>query len=159
MIDLKSYIVESTVESTARLEKIAKQAIDELADVAMENIYWEFLKNASDFNRCKDSDITYMIDLVADDERLLDKWENEEFSIKDVLKKYKYNVVDAIEQFVEENWEDYLDEDVVESLNDFFDVGGIVNKRALCGGRYEAFRDFQMKISAAVVEKIKKTLK
>lgn len=155
MIDLKSYIV----ESTARLERIAKKAVEDLADAAMENIYWEFLKNAVDFKNCKDIDITYMIDLVTDNERLLDKWENEEFSIKDVLKKYKYNVVDAIEQFVEENWEDYLDETEVESLNDFFDIGGIIDKKALMGGRYEAFRDFQMKVSAAVVEKIKKALK
>lgn len=155
MKDLKDYIV----ESTAGLEKIAKQAIDELADAAMENLYWDFLKNAVDLNKCKDIDITYMIDLVADNERLLDKWENEEFSIKEVLKKYKYNVVDAIEHFVEENWEDYLDEDVVEALNDFFDIGGIVGKKSLMGGRYEAFRDFQIKVSAAVVEKIKKALK
>ena len=155
MIDLKSYIV----ESTARLERIAKKAVEDLADAAMENISWEFLKNAVDFKSCKDIDITYMIDLVTDNERLLDKWENEEFSIKDVLKKYKYNVVDAIEQFVEENWEDYLDEDEVEALNDFFDIGGIIDKKALMGGRYEAFRDFQMKVSAVVVEKIKKALK
>ena len=155
MIDLKSYIV----ESTARLEKIAKKAVEDLADAAMENIYWEFLKNAVDLKNCKDIDITYIIDLVTDNERLLDKWENEEFSIKDILKKYKYNVVDAIEQFVEENWEDYLDEDEVEALNDFFDIGGIIDKKSLMGGRYEAFRDFQMKVSAAVVEKIKKALK
>lgn len=151
--------LKTILESNIRLERIAKKAVEVLADAAIENVYWDFLKNAVDFKNCKDSEITYMIDLATANERLLDKWENEEFSIKDVLKKYKYNVVDAIEQFVEENWEEYLDEYDVESLNDFFDIGGIIDKKSLMGGRYEAFRDFQMKVSTAVVEKIKKTLK
>jgi hypothetical protein len=156
MIDLKSYIV----ESTARLERIAKKAVEDLADAVMGDIDWEFLKNATDLNKCDYVDVTWIISLANDDNYFLDTLNAEPYSIEDMFKKKKHiRCVDIVDQWVEDNWEDYLDEDVVDALNDLFDIGGIIDKRSLGGGRYEAFRDFQIKISKAVVEKIKKALK
>ena len=75
------------------------------------------------------------------------------------LRTCEVRCVDVIEDWVEENWEEYLDEDTVDALHDLFDMGGILGKRQLNGGRFEAFRDFQILVEDNVITKIKDALK
>ena len=89
-------------------------------------------------------------------------WYNEEekAQIKDIFQKKKHiHCVDVIDQWVEDNWDEYLDEDTVDALNDFFDMGGILGKKQLNGGRFESFRSFQMLVASKVINQIKETLK
>jgi hypothetical protein len=157
MKDLKSYIV----ESSTRYEKIVKQSVDDIAAAAMENIYWDFLKNASDFNKCKEHEISWILNLANCDNcsYLPDDEIKNSFSIKDIIKRYgKHNCPDVVDKWVEENWDEYLDENTVEALNNFFDEGSILGKKQLNGGRWEAFRGFQISVFNSVVNKIKKNL-
>ena len=144
-----------------RLVDTMNRAAEELSTAVMEDIYWDFLSNASDLNVCDDIEISHIIDLANCDRfsYLLDEELVNTFSIKDIIKKYgRQSCPDAVDKWVEENWEDCLDKDTVDALYDFFDVGGILGKRDLNGGSWEAFRDFQIAVSNNVISKIKATL-
>ena len=120
-----------------RLETTVEAAADELVEYVLDDIYWDFLKNATDLNECDDDDIT----------------------LAEIIQKKKHiNYIDIIDQWVEENWEDYLQEETVDALYDFFDIGGTLGKNELGGGRYESFRGFQMLVTNKVINKIKESL-
>lgn len=143
-----------------RLETTVEAAADELIEYVMENIYWDFLKNATDLNECDDDDITFIISLANNDKYLLEDL-SEPFSIAHIIqmKKHINNYIDVIDEWVEENWDDYLQEETVDALYDFFDIGGTLGKNELGGGRYEAFRSFQMLVASKVINQIKENLK
>lgn len=147
-------------ESMNNITKLVDKAIEEMTSNAIDNIDYEFLSNADDLKKCKDNDIAFILNLTASDNYLLQKLDNEHFNVADVIKKYKHvNVPSVIDTYVKDNWQDDLDDDVVDALNDFFDIGGIVNKTMLNGGKFEAFRDFQIAIERNVINKIRKSIK
>lgn len=142
-----------------KLTMIAKYAGDQLAVGVLEDIDWEFLKNATDLNECDNNEITWIISVANDDKYFLDDLNSALYSIKDIFQKKKHiRCVDVIDQWVDDNWEDYLDEDTVDALYDLFDIGGILGKNQLNGGRYESYREFQMLVSDIVISKIKESL-
>ena len=142
-----------------RLAETAKSAAAELADAVIESIAWDFLKNATDIDECDNAEISWIISLANDDPYFCKNLDAELYSIKDIFQKKKHiRCVDVIDQWVEENWDEYLDEDTVDALNDLFDMGGILGKKQLNGGRFEAFRDFQILVEDNVINKIKETL-
>lgn len=142
-----------------KLTMIAKYAGDQLAVGVLEDIDWEFLKNATDLNECDNNEITWIISVANDDKYFLDDLNSALYSIKDIFQKKKHiRCVDVIDQWVDDNWEDYLDEDTVDALYDLFDIGGILGKNKLNGGRYESYRKFQMLVSDIVISKIKESL-
>ena len=143
-----------------KLTKTAKSAAEQLAIEVLENISWDFLKNATDLDECDNNEITWIISLANDDTYFCKDLNAELYSIKDIFQKKKHiRCVDVIDQWVEENWQEFLDEDTVDALNDLFDMGGILGKKQLNGGRFEAFRDFQILVEENVINKIKEALK
>ena len=141
-----------------RITTIVKSAAEKLADSILKDLDWEFLQNATDLNTCEYDDIARIISLVQDDNYLSEELTEEPFSIEDICNQKKhYECVDAIDEWVEENWEDYLDENSIDALYDLFDTGGILDKDLLNGGRFESFRDFQNLVSENVINKIKES--
>jgi hypothetical protein len=141
-----------------RITTIVKSAAEKLADSILKDLDWEFLKNATDLNTCDYDDIARIISLAYDDKYLSEELTEEPFSIEDICNQKKhYECVDAIDEWVEENWEDYLDENSIDALYDLFDTGGILDKDLLNGGRFESFRDFQNLVSENVINKIKES--
>lgn len=146
-----------------RLEKTVQDAAEELAIKALEEFDWDFLEHATDLQECDRFMITWAISMINGRDYLsrkdIDNLYEHDFSIKDLFKQKKHiRCVDIIDEWVEDNWEE-LDENTVESLNDFFDMGGILGKKQLNGGRFEAFRDFQILVSDIAVNKIKEYFK
>jgi hypothetical protein len=142
-----------------KLTKTAKSAAEQLADGVLEDIYWDFLKNATDLDESDNNEITWIISLANDDQYFFNDLNAALYSIKDIFQKKKHiRCVDVIDQWVDDNWEEFLDEDTVDALHDLFDTGGILGKRQLNGGRYESYRDFQMLVSDIAIIKIKESL-
>lgn len=147
-------------ESMDRINKLVDKAVEEMTDFVIDTIDYEFLNNATDIKRCKPNDISRMLDLANDDYFRDSKVFDEPFSIMELLKKYKHiSCASVIDDIVSDNWQDELDDNLVDALHDYFDVGGIVNKKALNGGSFEAFRDFQMAVEYSVVNKIIKNIR
>lgn len=144
------------------LTMIAKSAGEKLAVGVLEDIDWEFLKNATDLKECDNLYITWIISVANDNnflnEKFISNLYDAPYSIKDMFQKEHANYIDVIDKWVDDNWDDYLDENTVDALYDLFDIGGILGKNQLNGGRYESYRDFQMLVSDIVVNKIKESL-
>ena len=142
-----------------KLTKTAKWAAEKLADGVIENIYWDFLKNATDLDECDNSEISWIISLANDDEYFLNDLNSALYSIKDIFQKKKHiRCVDVIDQWVDDNWEEFLDEDTVDALRDLFDTESILGKNKLNGGRYESYREFQILVTDNTINKIKESL-
>jgi hypothetical protein len=142
-----------------KLTKTAKSAAEQLADGVLEDIYWDFLKNATDLDESDNNEITWIISLANDDQYFFNDLNAALYSIKDIFQKKKHiRCVDVIDQWVDDNWEEFLDEDTVDALRDLFDTGGILGKKQLNGGRFESYRDFQMLVADNVINKIKESL-
>lgn len=142
-----------------KLTKTAKSAAEQLADEVLENIYWDFLKNATDLDECDNNEITWIISLANDDQYFRNDLDAALYSIEDIFQKKKHiRCVDVIDQWVDDNWDEFLDEDTVDALYDLFDTGGILGKRQLNGGRFESYKEFQMLVSDIAVSKIKESL-
>ena len=142
-----------------KLTKTAKSAAEQLADGVLENISWDFLKNATDMDECDNNEITWIISLANDDPYFCKDLDAALYSIKDIFQKKKHiRCVDVIDQWIDDNWQEFLDEDTVDALHDLFDTGGILGKKQLNGGRFEAYREFQMLVADNVINKIKESL-
>lgn len=153
-------LVQYINESKGNITKLVDKAIEDMANNVMDNIDYEFLSNATDFETCKDNYIVCVLNLVANNKHLAQRLSSESFSINDIFKKYKHvNALSVIDTYVEDSWQDDLDEDIVDALNDLFDTAGVVNKIMLNGGRFESFRDFQIAIEHNVINKIRKSIK
>lgn len=142
-----------------KLTKTAKSAAKKLADGVLENIYWNFLKNATDLDECDNKEITWVISLANDDEYFLNDLESALYSIKDIFEKKKHiRCVDVIDQWIDDNWEEFLDEDTVNDLHDIFGTETILDKNKPNGGRYESYIEFQVLVVDNAISKIKKSL-
>ena len=142
-----------------KLMKTAKSAAEKLADGVIENIYWDFLKNATDLDECDNSEISWIISLANDDEYSLNDLNSAPYSIKDIFQKKKHiRCVDVIDQWVDDNWEEFLDENTVDALRDLFNTEAILGKNKLNGGRYESYREFQILVTDNTINKIKESL-
>ena len=141
-----------------QLEDTVKTAAESLADSILKDFDWNFLEHSTDLQECDGYEISWIISMVNGDGlsmKEINDLDEHNFSIKDLFLKKKHIAhKDIIDQWVEDNWED-LDEDTVDALNDYFDMGGILGKKQLNGGRFEAFREFQILVSNIVTDRIK----
>ena len=147
-----------------RIEETVKNAAATLADAVLEEFDWSFLEHATDLEECDNFKVSWIIGMVNGNGYLsrkeIDNLDEHSFSINDIFQQKKHiRRVDIIDEWVEDNWEDYLDEDTVDAINDYLNMGGILGKRQLNGGRFEAFREFQVLVSDNVINKIKEYFK
>lgn len=156
-----------------QMKKLAagvESAAMELANAIIENdlIYWDFLKNATDFNEVwnepsGDVKIEWLINR-ANNRSCSNTFFNhskelEPFSIQELWDDcYVHSENPIIDEWVENNWEDYLDECTVEYIHDYIDIGGILGDDELMGGSYETFREFQNCVLNNVLNKIKEKI-
>ena len=142
-----------------KLTKTAKSAAEKLADGVLENIYWNFLKNATDLDECDNNEITWIISLANDDEYFLNDLDSALYSIKDIFQKKKHiRCTNAINQWVDYNWEEYLDEDTVNALYDLFGAEPTLGKNKLNDKQYESYIEFQTLVADNTINKIKESL-
>ena len=142
-----------------RIENTVRTAAVKLADEVLKNIYWEFLKNATDINECDELDIAFVLSLANDDEYIREELEQNPYSIKEVYEKNKHiKLIDVVDSWVEENWEDVLDEHEVDAIYDFIEIGGVLGKEYLNGGKVETFGDLQRLVLSNVINQIKVNL-
>lgn len=147
-----------------RIEETVRTAAETLATAVLEEFDWGFLENAVDLEECDNLKVSWMITMVNGDgyisRKEIDDLDDNKFSINAIFQKKKHiRRVDIIDEWVEDNWEDYLDENTVDAINDYLNMGGILGKRQLNGGRFEAFREFQILVSDIAVNKIKEYFK
>lgn len=156
-----------------QMKKLAagvEMAAMELANAIVEKdlIYWDFLKNATDFNEIwnepsGDLKIEWLINR-ANNRNCVDTFFNnfnelKPFSIQELWDDtYVHEENPIIEEWVEDNWEDYLDEYTIEYIHDYIDIGGILGDDELMGGSYETFREFQTCVLNNVLNKIKENI-
>jgi hypothetical protein len=158
------------LEQMKRLAESVESAAMELANTIVENdvIYWDFLKNATDFNEVfnqpsGDVMIEWMINRANNREHI-DTFFNhfmelKPFSIQEEWDDcYHHEEMPVIDELVENHLEDYLDEYTIECINDYIDIGGILGSDELMGGSYETFRDFQSLVLDNVLNKIKENI-
>lgn len=158
------------LEQMKRLAESVESAAMEFANIIVENdvIYWDFLKNATDFNEIfnqpsGDVMIEWMINRANQREHIdtffNDFMELKPFSIQEEWDDcYHHYEMPVIDKLVENHLEDYLDEYTIESINDYIDIGGILGSDELMGGSYETFRDFQSLVLDNVLNKIKEKI-
>ena len=151
-----------TFEEYTAFNKLMISAMSEAEELAVGvigHIYWDFLKNATDLDECDNSEISWIISLANDDEYSLNDLNSAPYSIKDIFQKKKHiRCVDVIDQWVDDNWEEFLDENTVDALRDLFNTEAILGKNKLNGGRYESYREFQILVTDNTINKIKESL-
>lgn len=158
------------LDQMKRLAETVESAAMQFANTIVENdvIYWNFLKNATDFNEVfnepsGDIMIEWMINRANSREHIdvfFDHFmELEPFSIQEEWDDYcRHDKISIIDKLVENHLEDYLDEYTIECINDYVDIGGILGSDELNGGSYETFRDFQSLVLTNVLNKIKEKI-
>ena len=135
-------------------DKLLAKAIDTMADYAIEQfVDFDDFVNATDLQECDGDDIQYFYDIEYNDG--YEPEEGEPFSIKYFVKRHRKPRCSIFENYVEENWEEFLDDDLVEAIYDRIDVGKIVGKYCYGGGGFEVERDFQIGVTDRIAEKIK----
>ena len=114
------------LEQMKRLAESVESAAMELANTIVENdvIYWDFLKNATDFNEIfnqpsGDVMIEWMINRANNHEHIdtffNDFMELKPFSIQEEWDEcYHHDEIPVIDELVENHLEDYLDEYTIE---------------------------------------------
>lgn len=158
------------LDQMKRIAAGVELAAMQLANTIVENdvIYWDFLKNATDFNEVfnepsGDVMIEWMINR-ANRREGIDTFFNhfmelKPFSIQEEWDDYcVHSEIPIIDELVENNLEDYLDEYTIECIHDYIDIGGILGSDELMGGSYETFRDFQSLVLTNVLNKIKEKI-
>jgi hypothetical protein len=142
-----------------RIENTVRTAAVKLSDEVLKNIYWEFLKNATDINECDELDIAFVLSLANNDKYIREELEENPYSIKEVYEQNKHiNLIDIVDSWVEENWENVLDEHEVDTIYDFIEIGGVLGKEYLNGGKVESFGDLQRLVLSNVINQIKVNL-
>lgn len=130
------------------------KAIDILSDSVLNNIlsgYISELKLATDLDSCDDIDIQYFFSIVIENDYSF----TEPFSIKRFIREHSNEQYDIFEDYVKENWEDILPEDMVEDIYDRRDVASITHSHYLGGGGYEVMHELQAGVRERVYYKIK----
>ena len=110
-------------------------------------------KNAIDLNECDGDDIQELlscVDNIGTD--IFDK----PYKIKSLIPKCcsKY-YRPVIEELVEEDYQDVLDDELLDAVYDRYDVQSIVNKNAYGGGGYEVLKQFSNAVKERVADKLK----
>ena len=138
-------------------DKLLAKAIDTMADYAIEQfVDFDDFVNATDLQECDGDDIQYFCDIEYNDG--YEPEENEPFSIKDFIKRH-WSRHSIFEDYVKENWEEFLDDDLIEAIEDRIKVGKVVGKYCYGGGGFEVERDFELAVKDKVAEKIKEKFK
>lgn len=135
-------------------DKLFAKAIDTMADYAIEQfVDSDDLVNATDLNECDADDIQYFYDILYN--TWFEPEEGKSFSIKEIIKSNRGSRHSVFEDYAEENWEEFLDDDLIEAIYDRINVGKIVGKYCYGGGGFEVERDFELAVKDKVAEKIK----
>ena len=139
-------------------DKLFAKAIDTMADYAIEQfVDSNDLVDATDLDECDADDIQFFYDITYNT-----RYEPEEgkpFSIKEVIKSNRGPRHAIFEDYAEENWKEYLDDDLIDAVYDRIDVGKIVDKYCYGGGGFEVERDLELGVRDKVAEKIKEKLR
>lgn len=128
------------------------KAIDIMADLVIEEfIDPDDIKNATDLNECDGYDIQLFYDIEYSPDI------DEPFSIKEFNKEKKGHGGhhSPFEEFVRDNWEECLEESILEAVYDRIEVGRIVDKACYGGGGFEVMRDLELGVVKNVAEKLK----
>ena len=88
---------------------------------------------------------------------IANEWPEGTFSIKEFNKKNTgyLGVKSIFEDYVDDIWEDCLDDDIKEAVYDRIEVGKIIDKYCLGGGGFEVERDLELGVCDRVAEKLK----
>lgn len=142
-------------------DKLFAKAINIMADRTIEEfVYYPDFDNVTDLQECDGDDIQMFYDCISRGWPSCEPEEGEKFSVKEFVKSHiGHTFFPLFEKYVEENWEDFLDDDLIEAINDRIKVGMIVDKYCLGGGGFEVERDFQLGVVNKVAEKIKEKFK
>ena len=110
------------------------------------------IRFSTDLDSCDFTDIQWFFSILSERYFRFTK----PFSIKRFNKENKeYLGHDIFEEYVADNWEDILPEDMVESIVDRMDVASITNRNDYGGGNYEVVRELQLGVAKRVCDKIK----
>lgn len=158
-----------------RNDKAFAEAVELLASGIIETIICdvkdlkddEMLRNATDLAECDYNDITMFFSLLdakwtlnASYDSVYGKLDKEPYSIKDWCKKelgyggYK----DVFDKWLDDNYEEVLEGDLLTAVNERKAVGCIVNSTAM-GGGFEVISDLFLAAKKKVVEIIMRELK
>lgn len=142
-------------------DKLFAKAIDTMADYAIEEfVYYPDFDNATDLQECDGEDIQMFYDITSRGWSSCEPEEDEPFSVKEFIKsKLGKSHFPIFERYVHENWEEFLEDNLVEAINDRIKVGMIVDKCCLGGGGFEVERDLELGVRDKVAEKIKEKFK
>ena len=140
-------------------DELYEKAVGIMADEVIDYfVCSDDLINATDLQECDGDHIQRFYDVQINYNRYPE--DDEPFSIKDFidLKKHgwcHYLLYSPFEKYVSENWEDALDEELVEAIQDRVKVGEIVGKYCYGGGGYEVQRDLELDVVEKIAEKLK----
>lgn len=139
-------------------DKLFAKAIDTMADNAIDQfVDYDDFENATDLQECDGDDIQFFYDI------LYNTWcepeEGKPFSIKEFIKSNRGPRHSVFEDYAEENWKEFLDDDLIEAIEDRIRVGNVVGKYCYGGGGFEVERDFELAVKDKVAEKIKERFK
>ena len=73
-------------------------------------------------------------------------------------KRKHIRCTNAINQWVDYNWKEFLDEDTVNALYDLFGTEPILGKNKLNDKQYESYIEFQTLVADNAINKIKESL-
>lgn len=134
-------------------EDLFLRAVERMTDYVLENIGTDYFENAIDLNECDGDDIQELlacVDNIGTD--IFDR----PYKIKSLISKYcgKY-YKPVIEELVEKDYQDVLDDELLDAVYDRYDVQSIVNKNAYGGGGYETLKQFSNAVKDRVADKLK----
>ena len=140
-------------------DKLFAKAIDTMADYAIDQfVDYDDFENATDLQECDGDYIQMFYDILS--RTWYEPEEDEPFSIKEFVKRHiGKSHYPVFEHYVEDNWEEFLDDDLIEAIEDRIKVGNVVGKYCYGGGGFEVERDFQIGVTDRVAEKIKEKFK
>ena len=137
-------------------DDLYSQAVDVMTEAVLDEYgFDEVLCDATDLQECDSDDIQNFCSLWADG-NITDEDLEDGFSIKELISQQRPNS-SVIEDFVEENYQDVLPDELLDAIYDRKDVSSIVNKRQYGGGGFETIRDFALDVVEKVANEAKKT--
>ena len=138
-----------------KYEQIVSKMADFIIEDEIDDCTISVFKYATDLNKCDYIDVQIFVGLLDID---VVPSENETFSIKKFNKDNKFYASynrDPFEQLVKDNWQDWLDEDEVEFIEDSYNVACVTDKYCYGGGGFEFIADFAIDVAKKIEEFIK----
>ena len=146
-VDITSWSHSNTDTFTEAVEILSDSVLNDLLSGDVSEV-----ELATDLDSCDFTDIQWFFSILSERYFRFTK----PFSIKRFNKENKeYLGHDIFEEYVADNWEDILPEDMVESIVDRMDVASITNRNDYGGGSYEVVRELQLGVAKRVCDKIK----